>query len=213
MTIALPDNKFHAYSIAFSEMLKRGWTSKGELETNIGRWVHLGKIIPTVHHFLSRLHILKQRAENRRQITINEQCKEDLHFLLFILGKCHQGIDLNLIAFQQPSHVYRSNSCPARLGGYSHEDFAWRFYLPDKLQFRTSNNLLEHLTAIITPWIDIRCWSTQKRRLRTFNDRQHNLRRLAEEIEFHQGRRRSHPSHHPDRSSMPSCNTLPLERN
>ena len=37
MTIALPDNKFHAYSIAISEMLKQGSTSKGELEMNIGR--------------------------------------------------------------------------------------------------------------------------------------------------------------------------------
>jgi hypothetical protein len=100
MTIALPDNIFQAYSIAISEMLKWGYTSKGELETSIGRWVHLGQIIPTVHHFLSRLHFLKQRAENRRQITINEQCKEDLHFLLFVLGKCNQGIDLNLIAFR-----------------------------------------------------------------------------------------------------------------
>ena len=89
MTIALPDNKFHAYSISISEMLTRGCTSKGELEINIGWWVHLGQIIPTVHHFLSRLHFLKQRAENRRQITINEQCKEDLHFLLFVLGKCN----------------------------------------------------------------------------------------------------------------------------
>ena len=99
MTIALPDNKFQAYSIAISEMLKQGYTSKGELETNIGRWVHLGQIIPTIHHCLSRLRFLKQRAENRRQITIKEQCKEDLHFLLFVLGKCNQGIDLNMIAF------------------------------------------------------------------------------------------------------------------
>jgi hypothetical protein len=155
MAIALPDNKCHAYSIAISEMLKRGWTPKGKLETNIGQWVHLGQIVPTVHHFLSRLRFLKQRAENRRQITIDEQCKKDLHFLLFILGKCHQGIDLNLIAFRRPTHVYRSDSCPAGLGGYSNKGFAWRFYLPDNLQVRASNNLQVHLAAIITPWIDI----------------------------------------------------------
>jgi hypothetical protein len=47
------------------------------------------------------------------------------------------------------------DSCPAGLGGYSHEGFTWLFYLPDNLQFGASNNLLEHLTAIITPWIDI----------------------------------------------------------
>jgi hypothetical protein len=68
MTIALPDNKFKDYSLAISEMLKRGCTSHGEMETNIGRWVHLGQIVPTVHHFLSRLRLLKQQAENRRQI-------------------------------------------------------------------------------------------------------------------------------------------------
>jgi hypothetical protein len=155
MTISLPDSKFHAYSIAISGMLKQGWTSKGELETNIGRWVHLGQIVPTVHHFLSRLRFLKQRAENRLQITINKQCKEDLLFLLFVLGKCHQGINLNLIAFRQPTHVYRSDSCLDGLGGYSHEGFGWRFYLPNNLKFRASNNLLEHLTAIITLWIEI----------------------------------------------------------
>ena len=99
MTIALPDNKFHAYLKAISKMMDQGWTSKGELETNIGRWVHLGQIIPTIHHFLSRLRFLKQQAENRRQIKINEQSHNNLKLLLLVLGKCHQGIDLNLIAF------------------------------------------------------------------------------------------------------------------
>ena len=55
------------------------------------------------------------------------------------------------------------------------------------------------------------CWSTQKRRLRTFNDRQHNLRRLAADVEFRQGWRGPHPSHHSGRSSTSSRNTLPLE--
>jgi hypothetical protein len=71
MMIALPDNKFHAYLKAISKMMDPGWTSKGELETNIKRWVHLGQIIPTIHHFLSRLRFLKQQAENRWQIKIN----------------------------------------------------------------------------------------------------------------------------------------------
>ena len=41
------------------------------------------------------------------------------------------------------------------LGGYSHAGFAWRFYLPEHLKFRASDNLLEHIASIITPWIDI----------------------------------------------------------
>jgi hypothetical protein len=154
MIIAFPDNKFHAYSKAISEMLQRGWTSKGELDSNIGHWVHLGQILPTVHHFLIRLCFLKQWSENMRQIKIDKQCTQDLQSLLFVLGKCHQDIDLNLIAFQQPTHVYRSDSCPARLGGYSHKGFVWQFYLTDELKFHASNNLLERPAAIITMWID-----------------------------------------------------------
>jgi len=72
--------------------------------------------------------------------------------LLFVLGKCREG---NLLAFRRPTHVYRSDSCPSGLGGYSHEGFAWRFIIPDDLKFCASNNLLEHLAAIITPWGDI----------------------------------------------------------
>ncbi|KAL3809165.1 hypothetical protein ACHAXA_004664 [Cyclostephanos tholiformis] len=39
--------------------------------------------------------------------------------------------------------------------GYSDQGFAWRWQIPDDLKFRATNNLLEFLAAIITPWIDI----------------------------------------------------------
>jgi hypothetical protein len=45
--------------------------------------------------------------------------------------------------------------CPAGLRGYSNKGFAWRYYLPQYLKFRASNSLLEHIAAIITPWVDI----------------------------------------------------------
>jgi hypothetical protein len=62
---------------------------------------------------------------------------------------------MNSIAYRRPTHVYRSDSCPAGLGGYSDEGFAWRYYLPPELQSRASNNLLKHIAAIITTWVDI----------------------------------------------------------
>ncbi len=62
---------------------------------------------------------------------------------------------MNLIAYPTPTHVYHSDWCPAGLGGYSTEEFAWRYSIPQSLQFRASNNLLEFLAAIITLWIDI----------------------------------------------------------
>ena len=60
-----------------------------------------------------------------------------------------------MLMYRRPTHAYRSDSCPAGLSGYSDKGFAWKFYLPPKLPFRASNNLLEHITAIITPWINI----------------------------------------------------------
>jgi hypothetical protein len=88
-------------------------------------------------------------------IMVNEERNKDLKFLLTVLQKCQHGIDLNATAYRRPTHVYRSDSCPAGLGGYSHKGFAWQYYLPKDLEFRASNKLLEHLAAIITAWSDI----------------------------------------------------------
>ncbi len=116
MMIALPKNKFIAYSWAILDKIDRGWTSKGELETNIGCWVHLEQVIPFIHHFLSRLRFLLQYSEKKRKVAINEQCKADLKFLQTALEKCRDGINLNSIAYCRPTHVYQSNSCPASPG-------------------------------------------------------------------------------------------------
>ncbi len=72
-----------------------------------------------------------------------------------ILDKAKQDIDMNLLAFQSPNCIYYSDSCPTGLAGYSNQRYAWRFKVPDDLQFRASNNLLEFLAAITTPWINI----------------------------------------------------------
>jgi hypothetical protein len=37
----------------------------------------------------------------------------------------------------------------------SDEGFAWRYELPEELQFRATNNLLEHIANVITPWVDM----------------------------------------------------------
>ena len=62
---------------------------------------------------------------------------------------------MNLLVYRKPTKVYRSDSCPAGLGGYSSDGYAWRWYIPEWLRYRASNNLLEHIGGIITPWVDI----------------------------------------------------------
>jgi hypothetical protein len=106
MTIALPKNKFIAYSQAILDMINQGRTSKGELEMNIGCWVHLEQVIPFIRHFLSRLCFLLWRSEKKRKVAINKQCKADLEFLQTALKKCRDGIDLYWIAYRRPTHTY-----------------------------------------------------------------------------------------------------------
>jgi hypothetical protein len=155
LLLSLPNNKFVAWTEIISSVLTRGTTTAKEMESIIGRLGHIGMAVPFVHHFLSRLRDLQKRAKSRRTININEECHNDLHFMINVIKIAHSGISLNIIVYRRPTHVYRSDSCPAGLGGYSDSGFAWRYYLPPHLQFRATNNLLEHLAAIITPWIDI----------------------------------------------------------
>ncbi len=125
------------------------------LETNIGRLGPLGMAIPFIHHFLSHLRDLHSTAIWGRLVKINGKYSKDLQLMLNFLKMANVGVSLNSIAFWQPTHVYRSNSCPAGLGRYNHKGFAWRWCLPENLKFRASNNLLDHLAAIILPWVDI----------------------------------------------------------
>ena len=125
------------------------------LERNIGRYVHIGMILPKVHHFLGRLRALQRRAKNRRRIKIPSTCVEDLKLMRRFISCAKQGIDMNLLTYRLPNWVHRGDSCPIGMGGYTHRGDAWRWYIPKELQNRASNNLLEHLANIIGPWIDI----------------------------------------------------------
>ena len=84
---------------------------------------------------MSRLRDLHLTAKRRRSVKINREHFEDLKLMLRFLKMANDGFSLNSIAFCCPTHVYQSNSCPAGLGGYSHEGFAWRWYLPKDLKF------------------------------------------------------------------------------
>ena len=155
LLVKLPKNKFIAWSNIIREMIQRGTTTAKELESIIGRLVHLGMAIPLVYHFLSRIRDLLVGAKRRRAIRISGECLKDLELMMQMIQIAHEGVSMNSIVYRRPTHVYRSDSCPAGLGGYSDSGFAWRFYLSEGLKFRATNNLLEHIAAIITPWIDI----------------------------------------------------------
>ena len=156
LIISLPDNKYTAWSESIQQLLVTGSAKAKELETLIGRLGHLGMILPFVYHFLSRLREWHHKSRNKRHPTdMPTECRLDLGLMMKFLNKAHDGIDMNLLSFRRPTHIYRSDLCPFGLGGYSDEGFAWRFELQPGLRFRASNNLLEFMASIISPWIDI----------------------------------------------------------
>ena len=155
LKISLPDNKFIAWTTDVNNLLDAGTTTAKELESTIGRLGHLALVVPGVYHFLSRLRELQRSATHRRTIRFSDICRDDLLLMLRFLDVAKNGISMNLVAFRKPTHVYRSDSCPFGLGGYSDQGFAWRFEIPEELRFRASNNLLEYIASIITPWVDM----------------------------------------------------------
>ncbi len=132
-------------------------TAGNKEAAGVDDWTHGTRwfVIPWVYHFLSHLRSLLVQAWNKRTISINEKCVRDLELIQGIPDKAKQGIDINLLAFLLPDCIYYSDSCPAGLGGYSNQGHGWHFKVPDDLQFRASNKLLEFLATIITPWTNI----------------------------------------------------------
>ena len=156
LLISLPDNKKIAWIREIDEMLGLGKASATRLERNIGRYINVAQIIPAIYHFLNRLRSLEKRAKKQRgAIKLNQECIDDLKFLRRVIELANRGIDMNLIAYLLPERVYRSDSCPYGLGGYSDMGIAWRWYIPEDLLFRATNNLLEHIATIIGPWLDM----------------------------------------------------------
>jgi hypothetical protein len=155
LLISLPENKFIAWTMNINKLLIEGLSTAKELELTIGRLGHLALVVPGVHHFLSSLRELQQLATCRRLIRISEDCHKDLLLMLHFLNIAKQDIDMNLVAFRCPTHVYQLDSCPFGLGGYSDKGSAWHFEIPEDLHFWASNNLLEYIAFIISLWVDM----------------------------------------------------------
>ena len=124
LIVYLPENKYVAWTCTIKGVLVSNKTSYKELETIIGRMVHVGIIISQIHHFMSRLRDLLWRSHDRRSIKLTDLTRKNLDLMLFFLVKAKDGIDMNLLVFRKPTKVYRSDSCPAGMGGYSGDGFA-----------------------------------------------------------------------------------------
>ena len=125
LIISLPANKYTAWSKIISDTISSGHVAAKEFESTIRRLIYLALVVPFVNHFLSRLRELLRKAKvspvgRQRSPPMHQQSPAHDIFI----KKAHEGVSMNQIAYPKPTHVYWSDSCPAGIGGYSHEGFA-----------------------------------------------------------------------------------------
>jgi len=155
LLISLPDDKLQAWSTDIKHLLGTKQATHPQLDKLVGRLNHVGYIIPTARHFLSRIRKLKTKAKFKRQVSIPSLVLADFELWLTFLSSANKGISMNLLTYRQPSHLFRSDACEHGLGGYSADGLAWRWHLPNHLLSRAHINLLEFLASIICIWLDI----------------------------------------------------------
>ena len=78
LLLSLPENKFVAWTSDIRSIIEQRTVKPKELESSIGRLVHLSLVIPHVHHFLSRLRGLLKWAQNCSKINVNATSLEDI---------------------------------------------------------------------------------------------------------------------------------------
>jgi len=98
----------------------------------IGRFNHVGYIIPTTRYFLNRLRYLLQRCERYGIQHLKEWEKEDLKlWQQFLLHASKQGISFNNMCFTEHNTMILTDASEWGLGGYNpNTGVAWRFELP-----------------------------------------------------------------------------------
>ncbi len=118
-----------------------------------GRLNHAAYIIPTMHHFLSRLKALRLIAEksNKQQVFILSPILEDLTLCKQFLYWAKTGISLNLVSFHKLTSYFRSDACSCGFGGYNiYSGRTWRLKLPPNCVGCAHINTLEFITSMIS---------------------------------------------------------------
>ena len=152
--VHLTANKHMDWTRDIHRALSAKKCTKGDLETMIGRFNHVGTIIHTSRYFLTRLRYRLQQHQQAPKIHTIHLAPWDLQDLRLwhthIDHLHHNGANINNICLSQPSTITYSDACEWGLGGFTSQGNAWRYLIPTHLQHRASINLLEFMAAIIT---------------------------------------------------------------
>ena len=162
LSIALPADKFSSWLGDLQNIISTGKASVQSLEQLIGRLNHTATVLPLARYYLVRLrntvYYFQSKSDNKTaDHNLRKSVLEDLRlFSDCFLPKVSSGVNMNIITFRRPTHIFWSDACPQGMGGYSATSGkAWRITIPEEFRNCISNNVLELSACIISVWIAI----------------------------------------------------------
>lgn len=156
LTISPPLDKHKFWVSDINLMICAPQVKHKHLETTIGQLNHVAGIYSPMCYFLGCLYQAQFRASTSSWTGLIYNEKMDLHLMISFLDQASQGISMNLLTFRKPTNIYHSNASEFGIGGYNiATGNTWQFELPLDCHFRTSLNLLEFISCVITIWVDM----------------------------------------------------------
>ena len=151
LTIALPEDKWLAYSKQIRACMAAHRISGKDLKTLVGRLNHVCFVIPDARHFMSRLRALERRAAaSNKFATLDDDTRADLALWLNFLHSAKDGISLNRVVFRKPTLQSYSDASEFGIGGYSPSTgVAWRYEFTESQQRAFTLNCKEYLGLVI----------------------------------------------------------------
>ena len=158
LLIALPDDKYLAWTDDLSRIERTGECRFKELDQLVGRLNHSAYVVPVTRNFLSRLRaLLTPRRHEHQIVRLDPATIADVTLWKGILTRANQGISMNLISAREPDRICWSDACPLGIGGYSLSGRAWRIKIPQSSIVRGHggvNNLLEFVGMVVNIWLE-----------------------------------------------------------
>ena len=156
MLIKLPKHKFKAWSTQLASFMTRKRANGKDLQSLLGRLEQVATIIPMFGHFLNNIRNTEiQATATGKSQMLNKRTREDLKLAEEFLQRADRGINLNLISFRVPTHIYINDASEHGIGGFATHGRAWVWVIPPKLRGRAHINLLEFIAQVVSIWIDV----------------------------------------------------------
>ena len=105
LLVSLPVNKLNCWTNEIFDIIVASEATYKQLDTIVGQLNHVGDIIPTARHFLSRIRNLKTKAHFKRTINVLQLVKADLELWLEFIKQANKGMSINFLMHRARTHV------------------------------------------------------------------------------------------------------------